>query len=108
MSLQLELALCIKCGALKRGWACLASLLAGCKDSTLLCRFGAWTNRDINPDKLDEPKDELNVLDPFTAGGVDPTKGLNTNEIEKVLAVFTKAAGVTAPSLLSRLIPTGA
>lgn len=57
LSLELELALAIKCGALRRGYACLAALLAGCTDRVLLSRFAAWNGRDKDPDAPDLPTD---------------------------------------------------
>jgi hypothetical protein len=58
LTLELELALAIKCGALTRGVACLSALLAGCTDQSLLTLYSAWRNRDINPDS-DELAEEL-------------------------------------------------
>jgi hypothetical protein len=58
LSLELELALAVKCGALTRGVACLSALLAGCRDRTLLAKFAAWRARDVDPDaELKQPSE---------------------------------------------------
>ena len=64
LSLELELGLAIKCGALRRGYACLAALLAGCTDRVLLSRFTAWTGRDKDPDAPEPLPGEIDE-DPF-------------------------------------------
>lgn len=70
LSLELELALAIKCGALRRGYACLAALLAGCTDRVLLSRFAAWNGRDKDPD-APEPSPGAHDHDPFGKGNQD-------------------------------------
>lgn len=68
LSLELELVLAIKCGALRRGHACLAALLSGCADRTLLSRFAAWNNRDKDPDAPPAPEEAEDDADPFGKG----------------------------------------
>lgn len=73
LSLELELVLAIKCGALRRGYACLAALLSGCADRTLLSRFAAWNNRDKDPDAPAEPEEGADDADPFGKGTAKDT-----------------------------------
>lgn len=76
LSLELELVLAIQCGALRRGHACLAALLSGCADRTLLSRFAAWNNRDKDPDAPPAPEDgAANDTDPFAGTTKDTPAG---------------------------------
>lgn len=65
--------LAIKCGALRRGHAFLATLLSGCADCTLLSRFAAWNNRDKDPDAPPAPDDAADDDDPFGKGAAKDT-----------------------------------
>ena len=82
--MELELGLAIKCGALRRGYACLAALLAGCTDRVLLSRFTAWNGRDKDPD-APEPLPGEQDADPFGKSTQDASAPAGAPKVRPVL-----------------------